>query len=152
MHLVLTTDDLSKLKAETREDLFRTLFRPNQLNLRLPRGAERYDWENRVSLKPEQVAEYMEGCAPETIAGLRIIAEEGPIITGDRLQAAGIENYGHFQGRTTKRVRTVTGNKHAYLLAWDDWGSEDNQQYGCGHYAVTTDTFLALRAHFGLDD
>lgn len=148
MHLILTKDDLSKLKPATRADLIANLLTEAPDISRFPRNTEDYDWDGRVDLTPEQVAEFVEGCSPETVKGLELIAEEGPIIAADLLERAGIDNYGHFQGRTTKRVRTITGSKDAFLLAWDDWGSEDNQQYGCGHYAVTLATHRSLMTFF----
>jgi hypothetical protein len=146
MQLVLNEDDLSRLKPSTRADLLATVFREPEKDI--PKNTEDYDWENRVDLTPEQVAVFIEGCSPETVEGLRVIAEEGPDISAHLLEKAGIENWGHFQGRTTKRARTVTGNKQAYLLAWDDWQAEHNQEAGCGHYAVTRRTFDSLREYF----
>ncbi len=149
MLITLTDDDLNKLKPATRADLIATLFAaPSQS---LPNETSDYFWEDRVDLSVQQVTEFMEKCAPETIAGLRVIAEEGPVISAHLLNQVGIDNYGHFQGRTTKRARTITGNGDAYLLSWDDWSSEENQDAGCGHYAVTRETFQSLRTYFGLD-
>jgi hypothetical protein len=102
-----------------------------------------------VDLDPGVIDEFMDGCAPETKAGLKVIAEHGPKIHADKLQTAGIENYGHFQGRTTKRTRTVTKNPKAFLLAFDNWNSEENG--GVGHYAVTEATWHTLRGYFGID-
>jgi hypothetical protein len=73
------------------------------------------------------------------------------VIAANLLNEAGIENYGHFQGRVTKRTRTVTGDKHAYLFTWDDWQSEENAERGYGHYAVSEKTFRSLRRHFKID-
>jgi hypothetical protein len=150
MYLVITQDDLIKLSPKVRAELMAALIPEPDTIGRFPPETEEYDWSNRVDLDDEQVTQFMEGCAPETIRGLRVIAKQGPVITGDTLEEAGIENYGHFQGRTTKRARTVTGDKSAYLLAWDDWASEDNQQFGCGHYAVTMPTYAALVRYFDL--
>lgn len=150
MYLVITQEDLSKLNPQTRAELLAALLSEPENPDRYPPNTDDYIWEDRVDLTDEQMSEFIEGCAPETVRGLRVIAEEGPVIAADKLEGVGIDNYGHFQGRTTKRVRTVTGNKNAYLLAWDDWGSEDNQQYGCGHYAVTVPTHQALLRFFEL--
>ena len=68
-----------------------------------------------------------------------------------RCNEAGIENYGHFQGRVTKRTRTITGDKHAFLFTWDDWNDGENAERGYGHYAVTDTTFRSLRGYFKLD-
>jgi hypothetical protein len=147
MQIVLTSEDLSKLAPSTRADLMAHIFQPNA-----PKQGDNdpaFDWEDVVDLSPGQVEEFMETCAPETIAGLRVIAEHGPKIRADLLRQAGIENYGHFQGRVTKRTRTVTGNRHAFLFSWDDWQSEENG--GVGHYIVTAATYRSLRIYFNLD-
>lgn len=148
MHIVLTETDFIKLKRSTRADLLKTLF---PLNDDEPTGDDTlsFNWDEVASLTPGEVEEFMSGCSEETIAGLRIVAENGPQIHASLLEKAGIENYGHFQGRVTKRTRTVTGNKHAYLFAWDDWNSEENE--GVGHYAVTAATHRSLRIFFDLE-
>jgi len=146
MQIVLTEADLSKLKPATRADLMAHIFpKPASPGL----NAEGFEWDDVVDLTPGQVEEFMEGCADETIAGLRVIAEHGPVIRASMLDQAGIDNYGHFQGRVTKRTRTVTGDRHAFLFSWDDWQSDENA--GVGHYAVTATTFRSLRIYFNLD-
>lgn len=57
------------------------------------------DFEDVVDLTPGQIEEFMEVCSEQTIAGLRVFAEHGPVIRAKLLNEAGIENYGHFQGR-----------------------------------------------------
>lgn len=118
-----------------------------------PPGADQYgmEWEGVVDLTPAQVAEILEGCSTQTVAGLRIFAEHGPIIDANLLDGAGIDNYGHFQGRVTKRTRTVTGDRHAFLSTWDDWTSEENAARGYGRYAVTNTTWGSLREVFDFD-
>jgi hypothetical protein len=119
---------------------------PADPQARNPRG---YNWHDVVDLTPGQVEVFMKGCSTRTIAGLRVIAEHGPVIHASLLDRAGIENYGHFQGRVTLRTRTVTGNPEAFLLTWDDWQSKANG--GTGHYAVTVKTHRSLRIYFQLD-
>ena len=148
MKILLNESDLSKLKAATKEDLLTLLLKPELPDI--PNETESFDWNGRVDLTPDQIKAFIEGCAEKTVAGLKIIAEEGPVIWADLLEKAEIDNYGHFQGSTTKRVRTVTGKKDAYLLAWDDWASEENQQYGCGRYAITRKTHWSLCEYFGV--
>jgi hypothetical protein len=145
MQIVLTETDLSKLKPATRADLLAHIFPKAAPGL----NAEGFGWDDVVELTPGEIEEFMEGCADETIAGLRVIAEHGPVIRANLLDQAGIDNYGHFQGRVTKRTRTVTGYKHAFLFTWDDWQSEENG--GIGHYAVTAATWQSLRIYFKLD-
>lgn len=112
-------------------------------------NAEGFEWDDVVNLTPGQVEEFMAGCSLKTIAGLRVVAEHGPVIRASLLNHAGIDNYGHFQGRITSRARTVTGNRNAFLVTWDDWDSEENA--GIGRYAVTAKTYRSLRIYFNLN-
>lgn len=98
-------------------------------------------------LTPKQIQKWMENASDKTKAGLRVIAEFGPVITASQLTDAGVENLPHFQSRTTIRTRTVTGEPDAYLLGWDDWSEVDE---GEGRYAVTPITHQALRQYFNM--
>jgi len=147
MQLILTEDDLNKLKPATRADLIAILF-PAGLQ-QIANSSDGLSWDDVVDLTPGQIEYLISGCSDQTIYGLKIIAEHGPKIHASLLDEAGIENYGHFQGRVTKRTRTVTGNKHAFLFTWDDWTSAENG--GVGHYAVTDKTFRSLRIYFNMD-
>lgn len=146
MQLILNDQDLVKLKGSTRADLMANVF-PKE-KAQSAEDSEGFDWEDVADLSPGEIEEFMGGCSQETIAGLRVIAEHGPTIRANLLAQAGIENYGHFQGRVTKRTRTVTGDKDAFLFAWDDWQAQED---GIGHYAVTAKTFRSLRVYFNLD-
>lgn len=148
MRITIDEKDFSKLKSSTVQDIISTLVNSVSQPASEPEG---FEWDDVVSLSPGEVELFMEGCAEQTIAGLRIIAQHGPVIAANLLNAAGIENYGHFQGRVTKRTRTVTGNKHAFLFTWDDWQSDENAERGYGHYAVSSTTFQSLRSYFKID-
>lgn len=149
MQLVLTADDISSLSEATRAELAAKLFpKRTAAPFDLPAGFEEDGFENVVDLTPGQVEEFMKACAPETISGLRVFAEHGPVIHADLLGQAGIANYAHFQGRVTKRTRTVTGDKGAFLFSWDDWSAHDD---GIGLYAITPTTLRSLRIFFKLD-
>lgn len=148
MLIVLTKEDFSALSASTRAELLSSLSaKPKMTADGFPEGFNEGDY-NVVDLSPGDIEYFMEGCADETIAGLRILAENGPVIHASLLDAAGIENYGHFQGRVTKRTRTVTKEKDAYLFAWDNWQEAPD---GVGSYAVTQETFRSLRIFFKID-
>lgn len=147
--LLLTKDDIRSLSATAQEELKQLLFAKAPVDLSgLPDGLTADDFEDVVDLTPGQMEEFMAGCSDETIAGLKIIAERGPMIHASLLDGAGIDNYGHFQGRVTKRTRTITGDRNAFLFAWDDWGEAPDN---IGHYAVTPATFRSLRIYFKLD-
>ena len=89
----------------------------------------------------------MEAAADKTKLGLRVLADQGPVVRAQVLIDAGITNLPHFQSRTTIRTRTVTGDKGAFLLGWDDWAEAEEGQ---GRYAVTPITHQSLRRYFQL--
>lgn len=151
MQLVIDETDLSRLKPETRADLFATLIQtasPPPLADPVPG----LDWDNVVDLSLSEVEEFMSRVAVKTKAGLRVFAEKGPVLLAKTLEAAGIDNYGHFQGRVTLRTRTIKRTKKKiYLFGWDDWTTDENTERGYGHYGVTDTTYRSLRKYFDLD-
>lgn len=92
----------------------------------------------------------MQAASNWTKAGLRVFAEQGPVIHVNALVEAlkkeGSDKYSQFQSRTTVRTRTVTGNKDLFLLGWDEWEGDE------GRYAVTRQTYKSLRRYFRLDE
>jgi len=149
MEIVITKDDFTSFSPSTRAEIIaRLTSKPKANPGQLPTGFTADDFEGVVDLTPGQVEEFMAGCSDKTVAGLKVFAEHGPVIQAKLLNAAGIENYGHFQGRVTQRTRTVTGDEDAFLFAWDDWRTVDE---GEGQYAVTQGTFRSLRIYFELD-
>ncbi len=149
MLIVLTKDDFSALSPSTRAELLASLSsKPKVDPSEFPTGFDADDFEGVVDLTPGEIETFMEGCSDETKAGLKVFAEHGPVIHASLLDAAGIDNYGHFQGRVTKRTRTVTKDKDAFLFAWDNWQEAPDN---VGHYAVTQATFRSLRIYFETD-
>ncbi len=149
MQIVLTKDDFTSFSPSTRAEILAYLTSKPKVNPgQLPTGFTAEDFENVADLTPGQVEEFMSGCSEKTIAGLKVFAEHGPVIQAKLLNAAGIEKYGHFQGRITQRTRTITEDEDAFLFAWDDWSTVDE---GEGQYAVTPTTFRSLRIFFELD-
>jgi hypothetical protein len=146
MLIVLNSEDISALSPALREELKNAAF-PKRKVQGPPPGFDEDSFEDVVDLSPGEIEEFMKGCAPETIAGLKVIAEHGPVIHASLLDRAGIDNYSHFQGRVTKRTRTVTGRKGVYLFTWDDWSEAPDE---IGHYAVTEPTYRSLRIYFNL--
>lgn len=149
MYIVLTKEDLTSFSPAVRAELLASVFAKAKPSLDgIPAGFSEDDFEDVVDLTPGKVEDFMEGCADETIAGLKVFAEHGPVIHAGLLNAVGIDNYSHFQGRVTKRTRTVTKDKDAFLFAWNDWAAAPD---GVGQYAVTPETFRSLRIYFKLD-
>lgn len=144
MNLTLNARDISKLSPSARAEL-QALFFP-KAGVVLPEGFTEDDFENVVDLTPEQITEFMHGCSQSTKDGLEVIAIHGPVVDGRLLHEVEIENLGSWQGAITKRTRTVTGDRNAFMLAWDDWTvAPDN----IGKYAVTQVTHQSLQAYFG---
>lgn len=143
MNLTLNAEDISNLSPAARAEL-RALFFPKD-EIDLPDGFTEDDFENVVDLTVEQVEEIMLGCSQATKDGLEVIAIHGPVFDAHLLHEVEIQNLGHWQGSVTKRTRTVTRDKDAFLLSWDDWPSYDD---GIGRYAVTQKTHESLRAYF----
>ena len=150
MYLILSKDDLENLSATARTEIL------DNLSSRIPPtapnvGSEYHDFDlvDLVDLTYSQVRQWMEAASEQTKRGLRVFAEHGPIIRAKALSDVGITNWSHFQSRTTVRTRTVTGNKDAYLLTWDDW---DQAEEGEERYAVLPCTHQSLRRYFHLED
>ena len=150
MKLILSRKDLSRLSAPTRAEIL------GYVGSRAPAADYQdqeyigFDMSNVADLSHRQMQTWMKAASNWTKAGLRAFAEQGAIIhidtLVDALKKEGSENYSQFQSRTTIRTRTVTGNKEAFLLGWDDW-DEDG-----GRYAVSPQTYKSLRRYFRLDE
>ena len=160
MQIVMTENDMGRLSPSARAEIINCLNPPKgkvEEQGHISPGApladdaeyQDIDMSDVVDLTPSQVREWMEAASDKTKHGLRIFAEQGPVIRVKALTDAGIENYSHFQSRTTVRTRTVTGQKDAYLLGWDNW---DLAEGGNGRYGVTRTTFESLRRYFQLQD
>jgi hypothetical protein len=146
MHIVLTVEDISKLSHSARAGCCPSLSKAHVDTREYPAGFDSSRFEGEPY--PGQIESFMEGCSEKTVAGLRVIAEHGPVIHAKLLNDVGIENYGSFQGGVTKRTRTITGDSEACLFAFDDWSEAEE---GVGHFAVTKNTFRSLRIYFELD-
>ena len=85
MMVVLTDTDLSKLKQASRADIMSVLLRSTEAAIPSQNQAEGFPWEEVVDLTPDQVEEFVQGCAPQTVAGLKVIAEHGPVIAANLL-------------------------------------------------------------------
>ncbi len=149
MKLIINAKDISRLRPETREDLFSTLFNEHFEVGVVVEGDPEYDWEEVEELSVSQIRKFASGCSDKTLAGLRVFAEHGPVIDAKLLKSAEITSYSNFQAGLTKRVRTITGNKKAFFLTWDEWDEYDGD--GVGHYAVPFKTHSSLRQYFDMD-
>ena len=145
--LIVTAEAYNTLSSRTKAELLSAVFGSPGRGDGAVQGD--FDWGNRVEFTPGEVETFMEAFeeSASVLAGLRVIAEHGPRIHAGMLDRAGVDDYSSFQRSTTRRARTVAGDK-AYLLAWDDWTKASD---GIGHYAVTPATHRSLRIFFNLD-
>ena len=147
--LIITPEAYHKLKQRTKVELLEAIFGSAAPQSEDPDfDPSNFDWEGRVDLTPGEVEEFMATLGRETTQALHVIAEHGPAVKASLLDATGIESYASFQRSTTRRVRSITGGKNNFLLAWDDWSAVEE---GEGKYAVTNTTFRSLKIFFELD-
>ena len=153
MYIVLDQAGFAKLSPSARAEVlacFDPLPRPDK-TLAEKGDYGDIDMTDVAELDEEQVRFWMEAAQDKTKDGLRVIAEHGPVLDAWRLSDAGIDNIPHFQSRTTIRTRTVTKNKRAFLLSWDDHWEWDGARPTAGRYAVSEMTYRSLRSYFGLN-
>ena len=166
MKMLLSTSDFALLSPSTQDELL-SLWKgavqvamPEPAEPKAPDHADQFKlgeeyngfhMEIAADLTPSQMRTWMQAASDTTKAGLRLVAERGPIINAVELKDAGITNIPHFQSRTTIRTRTITGNKDIHFFGWDDWEWNDDRSIKSGRYAVTPITFHSLRKYFGLD-
>lgn len=146
MEITLNQSDIRKLKPETLADILSVLL--PQPETPVVEGPEGFDWDGVVNFTPQDIENFVSGCSEQTVDGLRVIARHGPVIHTSLLDTVGITNYGSFQGSCTKRARTISGDKNAYLLSWDDWEADEDGD--SGNYAVSHITYQSLRTYFEL--
>ena len=155
--IVVTKTAFNKLSAKTKTELLGAVFGTGSNSIVLPNDVEMadFDWTDRVDLTPGEVESFIDDSAnlyEGTVKGLEVFARHGPMIHSDELMALLVNENGDpffedlatFQRSTTRRVRSVTGGRADYLLAWNNW------QDGKGYYAVTADTHRSLKVYFDL--
>ena len=147
MEIVLSHEEFARLSEDARTEILAFLS-PEPDAPQLAPEFEGLDMGRVVNLTYEQIQRWMEGASDPTKLGLKVFAEQGPIIRAQALKDVGINNLSHFQSRTTVRTRTITSRKLAYLLGWDDWTRVPG---GEGKYAVTPMTHRSLRRYFRLE-
>ena len=157
MLIVLSDQDVASLSATARNELLAKFKLDGTVGsttgpsyAAAPQVGPEYDGIDLTEvadLTYKQVQTWMEAAADKTKLGLRVLADQGPVVRAQVLIDAGITNLPHFQSRTTIRTRTVTGDKGAFLLGWDDWAEAEEGQ---GRYAVTPITHQSLRRYFQL--
>ena len=148
MDLILSQEDFAQLSEPTRAEILARLSPPEPDALQLGPEFKGLDMDGVVNLTDEQVGQWMEAASDHTKSGVRVFAEQGPIIRARALMEAGVNNLSHFQSRATIRTRTVTGRRNAFLFGWNsDWRKVEEEQR---RYAVTPTTYRSLRRYFQL--
>lgn len=154
MNIVLTLEDLAGFSQQTRDELLRHVTDtvgglPAARPVAAPEHRENYDdihLSNVEDLTYKQIQIWMDRLPGYAREGVRIIAEQGPVVSAGMLTDAGI-SIRQFQNATTRRTRKLTGERSSYFLGWNHWrdlGDPENK------YAVTPITHQSLRRYFGL--
>jgi len=108
----------------------------------------------QTDLSPAQFKQFIDGCSDKSKAALKAMVE-GPTSTfkvASVAKAAGCaptELTGVWSG-LTKRVRTVTGDRKAYLWRWGTAEVDSNDRYIDQDGAVSETTYRSGRRVFGL--
>jgi hypothetical protein len=154
MHLTLNSEDFLELPIHVQEALI-AMLSGKMANVSKPVTDSQYedfDMDSVVDLTFPQIQTWMKEASDKTKLALKVIAKHGPIVDFHIIEdEAGVENFSHFQSRTTIRTRTVTGIKDARLLGFDAWVKGEGDQYVSGHYAVTPITLQSLQRYFKLN-
>jgi hypothetical protein len=154
MMIVLTAEDIAAFSISTRNEILRRLQEtvgdmPNLGPSPAPNLSDAYrdiHTSNLEDITFKRVGKWMEGLSDQVRAGVRIIAEHGPVIEARLLREAGI-NVRQFQSATTRRTRAITGDGDAYFLGWNSWLDADDPN---GKYAVSPITHQSLQRYFGM--
>lgn len=153
MYVILSSQDLARLRPATLADLLsQTSAQPETaVTTRHAPALESndIDLEGVVDLTLDHIVDLIEGLNSSAIDALQVFAERGPVIDVRLLDDAGVSNYGRFQAAVTRRTRTITGDKNAYLFGWDEWAwDKESGAVLSGRYGVTPTTHRALQEFF----
>lgn len=152
--IILTADDLASFSDSTRHEILRRLQTivadmPSRARCPAPNSGDAYHdihTSNLEDITSKHMKKWMEGLPNQVRAGVRIIAQHGPVIEARLLREAGI-NVRQFQSATTRRTRAMTGDSDAYFLGWNHWLDADDPD---GKFAVSPITHQSLQRYFGI--
>lgn len=154
MNIVITADDLANFSPSTRTEILR---RFADLMGSLPYSTvapapAMPDWFAGLSVQhleditQKHIARWMEKLSPTVERGVRIIAEQGPVLDAHWLTDAGI-NLKQFQSAVTKRTRAISRDPAANFLVGKPLNGEGSPH---GTYAVSPITHQSLRRFYNL--
>ena len=152
--ILLTADDLAAFSDSTRDEILRRLSEvignmPSHTPFPAPTAGDAYHDIHASDLEDitfKRIKKWMEGLSDPVRAGVRIIAQHGPVIEARLLREAGI-NVRQFQSATTRRTRALTGDSDAYFLGWNNWLDANDPH---GKFAVSPITHQSLQRYFGI--
>ena len=112
MDLILSREDFAQLSEPTRAEILARLSPPEPDALQLGPEFKGLDMDGVVNLTDEQVRQWMEAASDHTKSGVRVFAEQGPIIRARALTDAGIVLEPSQAGGTRSfSAGTLTGGK-----------------------------------------
>lgn len=154
--IFMNIETLERLSSSTRQELCSAIFGPVEMS---PSGAEpepiSSPLEGPTDLSPQQVKRFMAGVSHKTRNGLSFIVKQGGRVKMSALvEELNASNWGELRGfhaGITKRTRTITGDKEAYLLEWDEDQAVyavDDVTYEDGEYFMSKTTLTSFRKYF----
>lgn len=169
--IVISENDFARLSAPTQQELLGLLQSgvdsaadQDALEDTMPRPPVTWDPEGEEAfpLAPREAKELLRGIAPQSKAILRSFCENLRNGTGwatieELMTASGHDSpQGLMKAMPaiTRRLRTVTGNKEAWIFDWydEDWEwDRDRKTWAKGLYFIPSPAILSLRQAFGME-
>lgn len=131
--IMLSVEDLNRLPVEARDavlDLFRSekdSWTEEEEEV-TPAAGPQADEEEPVEMSFGQAKRFLAGCSEKSISIMKhVVMQPNPFRYKDLLTALGdsVDDAGGVWGGLTKRTRTITGEKNARLIIWDETMKED---------------------------
>ena len=157
--IVISDSDFGRLSPSTQQEL-----------LTLLQGGEGFgaldqdmlEGEEAFPLAPREAKELLRGIAPQSKAILRQFCENVRNGTGwatidELMTASGHDSPAGLMKAMpaiTRRLRTVTGNKEAWIFDWydEDWEwDRDRRTWAKGLYFIPSPAIQSLRQAFGME-
>ena len=170
--IVISDTDFGRLSPSTQQELLALLqggealsaLDQEMLDDTMPRPPVSWDPEGEEAfpLAPREAKELLRGIAPQSKAILRLFCDNVRNGTGwatieELMTASGHDSPAGLMKAMpaiTRRLRTVTGNKEAWLFDWydEDWEwDQERKTWAKGLYFIPSPAIQSLRQAFGME-
>ncbi len=152
--IVIDVRDLERLSSGAREELL-ALVGVGGLAAAAPEGAEgawNPDGDEPYPLSLREAKALVQGLSESSRGMLRLFCKNsdgkiGRVSMRELLETTGHPDAEHLQksiSGITRRLRTVTGQKEAWLLDWDNEWDEERRTYFRSEYFITSPSIRSL--------